>query len=84
MNWIMSLIVGALAGWIASLVMRTNDQSVWIGNVLAGVVGSQLGYWFAAIFNLDAAGGIMQFATSISGAVLLILVVANLESARKT
>ena len=37
------IVLGALAGWIASLINRTNDQQGWIGNIILGVVGALVG-----------------------------------------
>ena len=42
MNWIISLIIGGIVGWLASIVMKTNAQMGLIANVLAGVVGAAL------------------------------------------
>ena len=47
MSWIITLIIGGVVGWLASIVMKTNAQMGWIANVLVGVVGSLLGFWIA-------------------------------------
>ena len=47
MNLIISLIIGGIVGWLASIVMKTNAQMGWIANVLVGVVGSLLGVMIA-------------------------------------
>lgn len=38
-NFIIWLILGALIGWLASLVMRTDAQQGTIMNILVGIVG---------------------------------------------
>lgn len=37
------IIVGAIAGWLASLVMRTNRQQGLLEDILVGIVGGFLG-----------------------------------------
>ncbi|MCE3002746.1 MAG: GlsB/YeaQ/YmgE family stress response membrane protein [Xanthomonadaceae bacterium] len=46
MNFIIWLIVGGLIGWLASMLMRTNDQQGMFLNVVVGIVGAVLGGWF--------------------------------------
>ena len=66
MDLIISLIIGGIVGWLASMVMKTNAQMGWIANVLVGVVGSALGlpwvFWIVAAFM--ASGGIFARATA--------------------
>jgi uncharacterized membrane protein YeaQ/YmgE (transglycosylase-associated protein family) len=83
MSWIVSLIIGGIVGWLASIVMKTNAQMGLIANVLIGVVGSMLGYWIAGQLGLAPSGGLLGFAVSIAGAVLLIFVLGKLGFFRK-
>ena len=39
-SWI---IVGALAGWVASLFAGTNREQGWLENVIVGIIGAFLG-----------------------------------------
>jgi uncharacterized membrane protein YeaQ/YmgE (transglycosylase-associated protein family) len=76
MSWIITLIIGGIVGWLASMVMKTNAQMGWIANVLVGVVGSLLGYWIAGQLGMAASGGIVRFLVAIAGAVLLIFLLS--------
>jgi uncharacterized membrane protein YeaQ/YmgE (transglycosylase-associated protein family) len=78
MDWIVTLIIGGIVGWLASIVMKTNAQMGWVANVLVGVVGSLLGYWVAGLMGVTATGGIVGFIIAIAGAVLLIFVLRML------
>ncbi|MFY9810270.1 MAG: hypothetical protein A3G29_18930 [Burkholderiales bacterium RIFCSPLOWO2_12_FULL_64_99] len=78
MGWIISLIIGGIVGWLASMFMNTDAQMGWIANVLVGVVGSMLGFWIAGALGIAPAGGIMRFVVSIAGAVLLIFILGKL------
>jgi len=79
MQLIISLIIGGIVGWLASIVMKTNAQMGIIANVLVGVVGSVLGYWIAGLLGVTVAGGIFQWLIAIGGAVLLILILKALR-----
>src|SRR4029453_13881242 len=52
MNLIVSLIIGGIIGWLASLVMKTNAQMGMIANVIVGIVGSALGFWLAGVLGI--------------------------------
>jgi uncharacterized membrane protein YeaQ/YmgE (transglycosylase-associated protein family) len=43
MNFIVWLIVGGLLGWVASMIMGTNDSQGKILNIVVGIVGAFLG-----------------------------------------
>lgn len=83
MNWIISLIIGGIVGWLASIIMKTNAQMGLIANVLVGVVGSMLGYWLAGLLGIAPTGGLAGFIVAIVGAVLLIFILGKLGIFRK-
>ena len=65
MNFIIWLVVGGLIGWLASMLMRTNDQQGMFLNVVVGIVGAMLAGWF--ISPLVGIGTINQNDFSIGG-----------------
>jgi uncharacterized membrane protein YeaQ/YmgE (transglycosylase-associated protein family) len=78
MGWIVTLVIGGLVGWIASILMKTNAQMGLVANVLVGIAGSALGFWIAGQLGIAAMGGIVRFAVAIGGAALLIFVLGKL------
>jgi uncharacterized membrane protein YeaQ/YmgE (transglycosylase-associated protein family) len=78
MNWIISLIIGGIIGWLASIVMKTNARMGCIANVIVGVVGSALGYWVAGLLGFAAHGVLASFLVAIAGAALLIFILRAL------
>jgi uncharacterized membrane protein YeaQ/YmgE (transglycosylase-associated protein family) len=78
MGWIISLIIGGIVGWLASIVMKTNAQMGMIANVLVGIVGSALGFWLAGILGIAPSGGILRFVVAVAGAALLIAILRAL------
>lgn len=78
MNWIISLVIGGIIGWIASKVMKTDAQTGIIGNIIIGIVGSILGYWVAGALGFAAYGAIARFLVAVAGAALLIFILGKL------
>ena len=72
MNWIVTLVVGGIVGWLASILMKTNAQMGLIANVIVGIVGSALGFWLAGVLGLAAYGSIVRWLVAVVGAALLI------------
>ena len=84
MSWIISLIIGGLVGWLASIVMKTNAQMGMIANVLVGIVGSMLGFWAAGMLGIAPSGGILRFVVAVAGAALLIFILRALGLFKNT
>lgn len=80
MNIIFWLIVGGVIGWLASMLMKTNNQQGMFLNVVVGIVGALIAGWF--ISPLVGVGTINQndfslpalFVSFIGAAVLLAIV----------
>lgn len=83
MGLIITLIIGGIVGWLASIVMKTNEQMGWIANVAVGVAGSMLGYWIAGLLGFAATGSIARFLVALAGAALLIFILSKLGILRK-
>lgn len=74
MSLIVTIIIGGIVGWLASIIMKTNAQMGLIANIIVGVIGSLLGYWVAGALGLAPSGGIARFLIGLAGAVLLIFI----------
>lgn len=66
MGWIIAIIVGGVAGWLASKVMNRDASMGIFWNVIAGIVGSVVGNLIANQFGW--VGSIQEF--SIQGLVI--------------
>jgi uncharacterized membrane protein YeaQ/YmgE (transglycosylase-associated protein family) len=87
MGWIIAILVGALVGWIASLVMKTDSQQGPIANILIGVIGAALGRWlFADVLGIGgAAAGQLSLSGilwGVLGAIILIFILKALKVLR--
>ncbi len=76
MNIIVWVIFGALAGWVASMILKTNDQQGAIGNIIVGILGAIIGGYLAGLL-FDSPGvtgfNLMSFIIAVAGAVLLLI-----------
>ena len=71
MNLIVTLIIGGIVGWLASLVMKTNAQMGLIANIGVGIVGGAIGGWLAVQLGIGG-GALMTWVMAVVGAALLI------------
>jgi uncharacterized membrane protein YeaQ/YmgE (transglycosylase-associated protein family) len=74
MNWIVTIVIGGIVGWLASIVMKTNAQMGLIANVIVGIIGSSLGFWLAGQLGLAAGGAVISWVVAVAGAALLIVI----------
>ncbi|MCR9179666.1 GlsB/YeaQ/YmgE family stress response membrane protein [Erythrobacter sanguineus] len=70
MGWIIALIVGGLAGWLASLVMNRDASMGIFWNIVVGCVGSVVGNVIVGPL-LGISGSVQEF--SITGLVVAVL-----------
>jgi uncharacterized membrane protein YeaQ/YmgE (transglycosylase-associated protein family) len=79
MDILVTLIVGGIIGWLASIVMKTNGQMGIIANVIVGIVGSGIGHWlFLNVLGLAAYGTVGLILVNVAGAMLLIAILKAL------
>jgi len=78
MEWIVTLVVGGIVGWLASLVMKTDAQMGIVGNVVIGIIGSSLGFWLAGVLGIAAGGPVMGWVVAVIGAALLIVLLKGI------
>lgn len=81
MGIIFWIIFGALVGWIASMIMKTNAEQGAILNIVVGIVGAVLGGWLMSFFGGSGVSGFnfYSFVVAIIGAVVLIAIVKALR-----
>ena len=73
MEFIGWLIIGALAGWLASIVMGTNAEQGLLMDIILGIVGALVGGFLLSLVGLGGDGGfIWSLGTAFIGAVVLL------------
>lgn len=82
MGFISWIIVGAIAGWIATKIMKKDDKFGLGGNILIGVVGGSIGGFVMNFFNKSGATGfnIHSILVSVLGACILLYAIDKFKS----
>jgi len=77
MNILAWIVFGALAGWIASIIMGRNKQMGAIANIVVGIIGAFLGGWIMSFFGGQGVTGFNfpSFIVALIGAVVLLFIV---------
>jgi uncharacterized membrane protein YeaQ/YmgE (transglycosylase-associated protein family) len=83
-GWIAYIIIGGIAGWLASKVVKGTGSGIVV-DIVVGVIGGFLGGFLLAKLGFDVASGRhwFTFFTAFLGAVLLLFVVRLLRSASR-
>jgi uncharacterized membrane protein YeaQ/YmgE (transglycosylase-associated protein family) len=79
MSLIVTLVIGGVIGWLASLLMKTSAQMGIIANIVVGIIGAALGFWLAGALGIVAVGSVGAWIISIIGAVVLIAILKALN-----
>lgn len=86
MSWLITILVGALCGWLASMIMNTDGQQGAVANILIGIVGSLLAQAvfgnMLGIGGADVAGGGFSFWSIVWGVVGSVVLIAVLKALR--
>ncbi len=78
MDILITLIVGGVMGWLASIVMKTSKQMGIVANVVIGILGAAIGHWLFGALGLIAYGPVGRIIVNIAGAMVLIAVLRAL------
>jgi uncharacterized membrane protein YeaQ/YmgE (transglycosylase-associated protein family) len=72
-----ALIIGGLAGWVASMIMKTDGSMGILMNIIVGVVGAVIGNLLLPVFGVDGTTGfsVWSFIVALIGAMILLFVV---------
>jgi uncharacterized membrane protein YeaQ/YmgE (transglycosylase-associated protein family) len=83
MNIILWLVLGVVAGWIASVLMGTNEAQGVVMDVIMGVVGALLGGFLFSLLGLGGVDGFNLYSlfVAVIGAVLLTWVSRQIQRA---
>jgi uncharacterized membrane protein YeaQ/YmgE (transglycosylase-associated protein family) len=77
---IMFLIIGAVAGWLGSTIMKGGGFGL-LGNIVVGIVGAVIGGYVFGALGLSADGLIGSIITATVGAVILLFLVKLIKKA---
>lgn len=74
-NLIVWLVIGAVAGWLAGVVVAGSGFGLLI-DIVVGIVGSFVGGWLASALHISVGGGILgSIIVAVVGAVVLLFAI---------
>lgn len=86
MGWIIAIIVGGVAGWLASLVMNRDASMGIIWNIIVGIIGAVIGNWLAGpLFGIETTiqtFNLPGFIVAVVGAIVLLAIVNLVQRKR--
>jgi uncharacterized membrane protein YeaQ/YmgE (transglycosylase-associated protein family) len=77
---IIFLVLGAVAGWLAGLIMKGRGFGL-LGNIIVGIIGAVLGGYLFGALGLAAGGLIGSLITAVIGAVVLLFLISLIKKA---
>jgi len=81
MGIIIWLIVGAIAGWLAGLLVKGGGFGL-IGDIVVGIIGAVIGGWLAGTLGISIGSGLVaSIITAVIGAVILLVIVRAIKRA---
>lgn len=76
------LLFGALAGWIASKIMKTDAEQGAVANIVVGILGAFIGgFGMRWLTGSDADGFLAELLVAVLGAVIVIAIWRGLRRA---
>ena len=86
MGFVITILVGALCGWLASLIMKTDAQQGAFANIIIGIVGAVIAQFLfgnmLGIGGATVAGAGFNFWSIIWGVVGSVVLIAILKALR--
>ena len=78
MGIILWIILGALAGWIASKIMGTDRKQGLIADVVIGIIGANVGGFVASLLGMGGVNGFNLYSLiiAVAGACLFIWIIS--------
>lgn len=80
------IVIGGLAGWVASLIAGTDRNQGLLGNIIVGIVGALIGGFVVGLFGGSGFTGfnIWSFIVALIGAVILLFIWKAITGRRTT
>ena len=78
-TWLMIIVIGFLAGFIARSMMSTSKRLGLIVTTLVGIGGAVLASTIVNYFGIGLNGSFMRFLAAVGGSVLLLWVVGTIR-----
>ncbi|MBO4489096.1 MAG: GlsB/YeaQ/YmgE family stress response membrane protein [Bacteroidales bacterium] len=75
MSIVLYLLLGAVAGWLAGVLMKGGGFGL-LWNIIIGIVGGFLGGWLMSLVGIQKGGLLWELIVAVIGAVVLLFVIS--------
>jgi uncharacterized membrane protein YeaQ/YmgE (transglycosylase-associated protein family) len=83
MDWLVAIVVGGVAGWLASIVMRRDASMGILMNIVVGIVGAVIGKLLLPLVGVSGdANWLAWFIAAIVGAIVLLAIINLVQRGR--
>ncbi len=83
MDWLVAIVVGGVAGWLASIVMRRGASMGILMNIIVGVIGAVIGKLLLPLVGISGeANWLAWFIAAIVGAIVLLAIINLVQRGR--
>jgi len=82
MEILVTLIIGAIAGWLGSTIYKGSGLGL-IGNIIVGIAGSFVGYWLLGKLGVTLGSGWVGIILTGALGAIIILLLLNLIFRRR-
>lgn len=75
MEILITLLIGAVAGWLGSMIYKGGGLGL-LGNIVVGILGSYVGYWIFGKLGLSLGTALLgQIVTGAFGAIVILFLI---------
>ena len=84
MGFIGWIVLGGLAGWVASMFAGNNKSQGILGNIIVGIIGAFIGGFVVSLFGGAGVTGfnLWSFVVAVVGAVILLWIMGMVRGRR--
>lgn len=85
MEWLAWIVLGGLAGWVASIITSNNGRMGLFANIAIGILGALAGNFLLPMIGVTGLTGFnfYSFFVAVGGAALILLIVNLLGGSRR-
>ncbi len=85
MDWLAWIILGGLAGWVASIITKNNNNMGLLANIIVGIIGTFAGTYILNLMGIQGMTGFnfYTFLVAVAGASVLLFLFNIIRGKRR-
>ena len=85
MDWLAWIILGGLAGWVASILTKNNARMGILANIIVGIIGAFAGTFLLNLVGVQGMTGFnfYTFLVAVGGAIVLLFLFSMIRGKRR-